>query len=521
MFLKILVGLFFLVTSAFSAVQDIQIGNGPGDPKDLDPQIVTSNNEGHIIRNLFEGLVVKDPQTAEPVPGVALSWKISKDGKLYQFKLNPKAKWSDGTPVTAEDFVYSWTRLLDPKTAAQAAFLAYGIQNAQDFNTGKLKDPKKLGLKAVSPQVFEVTLEKSVPYFLQLVSHYNFYPVSKASIEKHGVKWSRPENMISNGPFILSKWETNKVITLKKNPHYWEKEKVQLETVNFYNLKPETEEKMFRTGKLHSISEVPIDLIPYWEKDKTGSFHKKPYLGVYYYWFNITKPPLDNLLVRRALNLAIDREKITKFVTKGNQEPATAFVPPGCGGYEGKPVLPKDGHEIDKAKKYLAQAGFRDGKGFPKIQLAYNTNENIKKIAEATQAMWKENLGIDVELVNMDWKVLLDTIAQKDYFIGRTSWTADYNDPTTFLNMFLSFSDANHSGWKNAEFDKWMNESENEMSPKKRIELLKRAETVLMSELPMLPIYYFTRFTLRTPKVVGWYDNVEDVHPLKEVFLKD
>lgn len=513
--------LLVLLAPCFGAVQELTVGFGSGDAKDLDPQTNTSNSEGHVIRNLFEGLVIKDPRTADPIPGIALDWKVSKDGKKYTFNLNPKAKWSDGTPVTAEDMVYSWTRLLEPKTAAENATFAYNILNGKEFNQGKLKDASKLGLKALSPTVFEVTLDKTVPYFIRLISHYNFYPVPKKAIEKYGIKWTRPENMISNGPFILKSWELNKGITIVKNPQYWEKDKVQLEKVHFLVLNSETEEKMFRAGKLHSVAEIPMEKIPYWEKEGKDVFHRSLLLGTYFYWMNVNKAPLDNLLVRRALNLAIDRNKITHLVTKGNQLEATAFVPPGCGGYQPVPVLPKDGSEIKKAQKYLAQAGYRDGKGFPKIQLIYNTNSNIKKIAEATQAMWKENLNIDVEIVNMEWKVLLDTMSQKDYFIGRASWTADYNDPTTFLNLFLSHAENNNAGWKNAEFDKWMSESEVEMSPKKRLELLKRAEAVLLSELPVLPIYYFTRFTLRSPKVMGWYENVEEVHPLKEVYLKD
>ncbi len=513
--------LLFSTCHLFAAVQEIHIGNGGGDVKDLDPQMTTANEEGNIIRNLFEGLVVKDPKTADPVPGVALKWTTSKDGKKFTFQLNPNAKWSDGTPVTANDFVYSWTRLLDPKTASENAVLAHAILNGKEFNQGKEKDPKKLGLKAVSPTVFEVTLSKPVPYFIRLISHFIFYPVPQKAIEKSGAKWTRPENIVSNGAFAMSKWETNKVVTIKKNPHYWDKEKVQLEAAHFYPLKSETEEKMFRVGKLHVVYEIPTDLLPTWEKDKTGSFHRSSVLGVYYYWFNVNKPPFDNLLVRRALTLAIDREKLTKFVTKGNQAAATAFVPPGCGGYQPKPILPKDGSDIAKAKKFLAQAGYRDGKNFPKVQLIYNTNSNIKKIAEATQAMWKENLGVDIEIVNMEWKVLLDTTHQKNFGMARASWTADYNDPTTFLNLFLSYSDSNQSGWKNDEYDRWMKEADVELSPHKRFELIKRAEAVLLAELPVLPIYYYNRSALRSPKVAGWYTNVEDVHPLKEVYIKD
>jgi oligopeptide transport system substrate-binding protein len=510
----------FLSWAALGAEQILQIGNG-AEPKDLDPQVVTGNPEGHILRNLFEGLVVKDPRTAEPREGVSEMWKFSKDGTQITFLLRQNATWSDGSPLTAEDFVYSWTRLLSPSTAAEGAFQAYAIKNGEEFNKGKITDAKQLGLRAIDARTFQVTLKYPVPYFIRLISHYNFYPVPRKAIEKHGSAWTRAGNLVSNGPFLLEKWEVNKVISLKKNPKYWDVGQVKLESVNFHATKSDVEEKLFRTGKLHSISEIPVDRVPYWAAEGKDVFHKSAYLGNYFYWFNVNHPPLDNPLVRKALNLAIDRGRITKYVTKADQAPATAFVPPGCGGYIPKPILPTDGSRIAEAKTLLAKAGYPGGKGFPKIELLYNTNENLKKIAEATQAMWKENLGIEVQLLNQEWKVYLENMNQRNFQMARAGWTADYNDPNTFLNLFLSDADENHAGWKSEKYDTLMKKADREMNQRRRLDLLKKAEAILLDELPVLPVYYYTRLTLRSPKVKGWYDNVEDAHPLKEVYLVD
>lgn len=517
---------FFVVTLLFSLrllaanpPQIINIGNG-GEPKDLDPHIVTGVPEFRILLNTFEALVAKDPKTLEPIPGVAESWKISKDGKVYTFKLRKNAKWSNSDAVTAQDFVYSWTRLLLPATASEYNYQGFYIKGARDFNAGKTKDPSTLGIKALDPHTLEVTLENPTPFFLSLLYHHSLMPVHKATIEKFGVRWTRPENIVSNGAFMVKKWEVNKVITLEKNPHYWDAGKVALTQANFFPIeKHDTEEKMFRSKELHVIDEVPLEKMPVWQKDKSGSYVNYPYLGSYFYLFNTKLKPLDNKDVRRALSLAIDRKKLVNFVTRGGQLPGTLLTPPGTGGYKPIARLPEDLSQIKKAKELLAKAGFPDGKGFPKLDILYNTNENHKKIAEAIQQMWKENLGIDVGLFNQEWKVYLDAQHSLNYQIARKGWIADYNDPNTFLDMFVTDGGNNNTGWSNKKYDNLIAAAAKEKSQEKRFKIFQEAEDILLDELPIMPIYIYTRNILLSRDVQGWHPNVEDIHPLKYVSI--
>lgn len=497
----------------------MEFGNG-AEPKDLDPHIVTGVPEFHILQNLFEPLVSKDAKTLQPVPGMAESWTISKDGKVYTFKLRANAKWSDGSPFTASDFVYSWTRLLDPKTASEYAYQGYYIKNGKAFNEGKIKDASQLGLKAIDDRTFEVTLEQPVPFFLSLLYHHSLYPVPRKAIEAHKEKWTRPENMVSNGAFKLDKWEMNQVISVVKNPNYWDAATTTLERVNFWPIeKADTEEKMFRSGKLHVTETVPLEKVSTWQADKSGVYNQHPYLGVYYYWFNVTKKPLDDKRVRQALALAIDRDRIVKYVTKAGQIPATFFTPPGTGGYNPKPRLPADLSQLDKAKKLLADAGYPNGKGLPPIEILFNTQDGHKKIAEAIQQMWKENLGINVTLINQEWKVYLDTLRTKNYMTARAGWIGDYNDPNTFLDMFMTDNGNNRCGFANKAYDAILEKASKEQDTAKRLALFDQAEAILMDEVPVMPIYIYTRTYLLKPEVQGFYANVEDIHPLKFVKL--
>lgn len=499
--------------------QVINIGNG-AEPKDLDPHVVTGVPEHHILQNLFEPLVSKDPKTLAPVPGVAEKWKVSKDGKVYTFNLRKNAKWSNGDAVTAQDFIYSWTRLLTPATASEYAYQGHYIKNGKAFNEGTLKDASQLGLKAIDDHTLEVTLENATPFFLGLLYHHSLYPVHKKTIEKFGARWTRAENIVTNNAFTISKWETNKVITLVKNPNYWDKDKVQLTKVNYFpteNL--DTEEQMFRTNQLHVTNEVPLEKLDSWKKDKSGVFQSYPYLGTYFYRLNVTKKPMNDLRVRKALNLAIDRQKLVDFVAKGNQVPATAFTPPNTAGYTAKSVLPKDLSRLAEAKKLLAEAGFPEGKGFPPIEIHYNTSEAHKKIAEAVQQMLKQNLGIDVRLLNQEWKVYLDTQRTLSYQVSRAGWIGDYNDPNTFLDMWMTNGGNNNTGWSNKEYDKLITEAGQQTNAKKRLAIFQKAEDILLTELPVLPIYIYKRNYLKSTLVQGWYPNIEDVHPLKYVSI--
>jgi oligopeptide transport system substrate-binding protein len=313
----------------------------------------------------------------------------------------------------------------------------------------------------------------------------------------------------------------NKVINLEKNSHYWDASNVKLEAVNFYPVeKPETEEKLFIVKKLHATSTVPTEKIASWSKDTSGVFKRHPYLGTYYYWFNVNRAPLNNKLVRKALALAIDREKLIKFVVKGGQTAAEFFTPPGTGGFQPQAKLPRDASRVREAKSLLAQAGFPEGKGLPPIEILYNTSDAHKKIAEALQQMWRENLGVQASLYNQEWKVFLDTQHSKNYMISRAGWIADYNDPNTFLDMMTTGNGNNHAGWSNSTYDSLIEQAAKQTNSKKRLELFQKAEDLLLEELPVLPLYIYTRMYLLSTDVQGWHENVEDIHPLKYVSLK-
>lgn len=499
--------------------QVIHIGNG-AEPKDLDPHTSTGVPEWHVMLNLFEPLVEKDPKTLEPVPAVAESWTISKDGKVFTFKIRKSAKWSNGERVQASDFIYSITRLLTPAVASEYAQLGYVVKNGKAFHEGKLKDKRQLGLRAVNPETLEITLENPTPYFLGLLAHHTYFPVHEKTVEKYGARWTRPEHMVSNNAFVLSKWEVNNVISLKSNPHYWNRSKVLLTEAHFYPVeKQDTEEKMFRANRLHVTNEVPLEKIPTWQKDSSGVYQQHPYMGTYYYWINVKRPPLDNKLLRKALNLAIDREKLVKYVTRGGQLPGTHYVPPGVGGYQPKSYMPRDLSRLAEAKKLLAEAGYPNGKGLPPIELLYNTSDAHKKIAEAIQQMLKVNLGIEMRLHNQEWKVYLNTLRLSDFQLGRQGWIGDYNDPDTFLNMFITGSELNRAQYSNKDFDHLLENAAKELNKEKRLELFGKAEAILMEDLPLIPLYIYTHVYLKSPLVQGWYNNIEDYHPLKYVSL--
>lgn len=495
-------------------------GNGT-EVKDVDPHIVTGVPEHHIIVAISEGLVSVDPKTVEPRDGVAiLPPKISNNGKTYVFNLRKDAKWSNGEPLTAHDFVYSWRRLLNPTTGSQYADMAYPVKNAEAINKGEIKDLTKLGVEAIDDHTLKVELENPTPYFLGMLYHYTMYPVPQKVIEKHGAQWTKPENFVGNGPFVLTEWVLNKVLRTRRNPNYWDKANVKLDGVDFWPIENQsTEEKMFRAGKLDVTYEVPIERIPFWQKDDSGVYFQPAYLGTYFYRLNTTRKPLNDKRVRKALALGIDRERIIEFVTKGGELPARAFTPPGTGGYTPKVYLPQASEGIAEAKKLLAEAGFPEGKGFPSMEILYNTSENHKKIALAIQEMWKENLGINVKLFNQEWKVYLARQQKIDYDICRAGWIGDYSDPHTFLDMWVTDRGNNETGWSNKQYDNLIAQAASSGDLEKRKEYFAKAEDLLLEDMPVIPIYIYTRKFLKKPEVKGWFPNIQDYHPLKHVYL--
>ena len=515
--------------------QVLHKGNG-AEPQDLDPQIVTGVTEHHLIMALQEGLVIEDPKDLHPIPGVAEKWDISPDGKVYTFRLRKNARWSNGQPVVARDFLEAYKRILMPSLASQYAYMHFVVKNAEPFNKGTLKDFSQVGYRVVDDHTFEITLEAPTPYLLSLMCHTSWMPVHVPTVAKfgdpyqrittgkdgkggaQGNKWTRPGNYVGNGSFVLSEWRENEVIIMKRSPTYWDAANVKLDAIHFHSItSQETEEREFRAGNLHITETLPLSKIDVYKKENPSLLKIDPYLGVYFYRINTTKPPLNDRRVRRALAMTVDRESLVKYVTKGGQLPANSLVPPDTAGYNGTARVPTD---FAAAKKLLAEAGFPEGRGLPRITLLYNTQEAHRIIAEAIQQMWKKNLGIEVELENKEWKVYLDSQRTLNYQICRAGWIGDYNDPNTFMDMWLKDGGNNETGWSSPEYDRLVREAGMTGDQKKRYDLFQKAEAILMDECPIIPIYFYTRVHLQRPNVKGWYPTILDNHPYKFVWLE-
>jgi oligopeptide transport system substrate-binding protein len=504
--------------------QILHIGNGT-EPQGLDPHVVTGIPEFHIITALLEGLVSEDPKTIEPVPGAAESWTISEDRKTYVFTMREGAKWSNGDPITAHDFVYSWRRLVTPGLASEYAYQLFYLENAEKYYKGEIDDFNDVGVKAIDDRTLEVKLTNPVPFFLSLLYHHSLYPVHRETIEKFGEigsrvsKWTLPGNFVGNGPFVLKEWELNKTIVVEKNPHYWDASVVKLDEIHFYSVdNQQTEERMFRSGLLHLTSTIPSEKIEVYKEKSPELIKLDPYMGTYFYLLNTQRKPFDDPRVRRALAMSIDRIQIVEKITKGGQIPAYALTPPDTMGFSPKPAIPYD---IEGARKLLAEAGYPDGEGFPTSELVYNTNEGHRKIAVAVQQMWKKALNIDITLVNQDWKVFLDTQRTLNFSIARMSWIGDYPDPNTFMDMWVTDGGNNHTGWSNKAYDDLIAKAAVTVDREERYEYFQQAEKMLVDEVPIIPVYTYTRDYLIRPEVKGWYPNILDHHPYKHVYLDE
>lgn len=503
----------------------LRLGNG-AEPQDLDPQVVTGVPEHKLLMGLFEGLVSEDPVTLEPEPAVAERWDVSADGLTYTFHLRDNARWSDGTRLTATDFVRSYQRMLSPALAAEYSYLLWFVVGAEDYNKGRLNDFARVGFKAPDELTLQVTLNHPTPFFLRvLASHYAWYPVPIDVIAKFGpltqkaTRWTQPGNLISNGPFRLKSWQPNQRIVMERNPHYWDAARVKLDAIEFYPTENiSTEERMFRTGQLDKTNELPNAKIDAYRRDFSDSLRIEPYMGVYFYRLNVTRPPLNDKRVRRALALAIDRESIVKNVTRGDQRPAYAVSYPGTAGYTPAARLQGD---LAEARRLLAEAGYPDGKGWPQVELLYNTSENHRAIAEAIQQMWRQNLGIEVGLLNQEWKVYLDAQDNRDFWIQRAGWIADYVDPNVFLEIWTRGNLNNDTGWSHPEYDRLAAAALAAPDDGARYELYQQMDAILVDELPVIPIYYYTRVYAMNPRVRGYWPTLLDNHPYKYIYLAD
>lgn len=503
-----------------SAEPKIVRHNLGADPQTIDPALNSAVDGAIFLVNVFEGLCKTDDKE-KAVPGMAESWEVSEDGLTYTFMLRD-AKWSDGEPVTANDFEYAWKRALDPVTAAEYAYQMYYLKGGEAFNSGE-GSADEVGVKAIDEKTLEVTLESATPYFLELTAFPTYFPVRKDIVEADPEGWAlNMDTYISNGPFKAVEWSHNDVLRVVKNENYYNADKVMLDGIDFYMIVEEsTAMSAYESGEVDYIENIPTDQIPTLQ-ESNEDFEIQPYLGTYFYVFNTSKEPVNDPKVRQALTLAIDRQAIVDVVTKAGQKPASGFVPEGMTLSDGSSFRAAAGDfaipptaNIEEAKKLLAEAGYPDGQGFPTIEVMYNTLEAHKAIAEAIQEMWKQNLGINVELRNEEWKVFQETRTQGDFIIARHGWIGDYVDPMTFLDMWLSNSGNNNAQWKNDDYDQAIADSK-KASGADRDALMMKAEKIMMDDWITMPIYYYTKPTLLQPYV-------KNVHfsPLGFVFYEN
>lgn len=577
---------------------DFTFCNG-SEVKSFDPAIISGQPEGNIARCLFEGLTQQDPQTLEPMPGVAESWEVSDDLLTYTFHLRDDALWSNGAPVTAEDFRYAWRRLMGPRTVAEYAVLSWYIKNAHRYSQGGsgispgdpvevelnlpvdaintlrgellhgklvsvenadsperrtflveidgqeqrfdpiddqgalapppsgmrrcrqvLLDFREVGISVLDPRTLQVTLENPTPYFVQLMGYYPFSPVNRKCVETYGTpQWTKPGNIISNGPFNVLFRRIRDRIRMVKNETYWNRDAVRLNVVDALAVDSNsTALNLFMTGKADWIITVPpaalriiLDQDP-----PRDDINPAPFLGCYYYMLNTTRKPLNDIRVRQALSLAMDREEICTKIMAAGEIPAYGLVPPGMVGFEGEACAKENPEE---ARRLLAEAGYPEGKGFPRMDILYNTDEAHQTIAELIRKQWQRELGIQIKTRNEEWASYLSSHRQMKYNISRRGWIGDYADPSTFLDMFVTGGEQNNTGWSNAEYDRLIEKAAGEADPEKRMAIFERAERILMDELPILPIYFYVSKNMVKPYVRGFYNNIQDVHPVWAMWI--
>ena len=501
-------------------------GNG-SEPQGIDPHIVTGVPEHHILISLCEGLTIPNPNPKGSdgyIPGTAESWTISDDGKEYIFKLNKNAKWSNGDPVTADDFVWSWKRILTASLGSQYPDMLYYLVGAYEYHNGEIDNFDEVGVKALDSHTLKVNLKNPTPFFIGLLSHYSTWPVHKETVLKHGDiddrngEWTRPGNFVCNGPFQLKTWELNNKIVVEKNPHYYDASMVRLNEIHYYPVSNVmTEDRMFRAGQLHLTSSMPTQKCPIYIEEKNPNLKIDPYMGTYFYRINTENETLSDVRVRKALSYSIDRQLLVDKVTQCGQIPAYSFTPPGSNGYQPSTEIPYD---PVLAKQLLAEAGYSSDNPFPKLEILFNTNEGHRKVALAIQQMWQNELGIEVELVNQDWKVYLSREMVGDFQISRAGWIGDYEDPNTFLDLMRPNRGNNKTGWENMDFDALVEEANTINDQEKRYELLNEAEKILIDNMPIIPLYTYVRVYQLSPDVKGFNPHILDHHHPKFIYLE-
>ena len=498
---------------------DLVILNG-AEPETLDPHLMTGQLEQRLAYALYEGLVFND-EKGEVQPGLAEKWDISEDGLTYTFHLRRGATWSNADPFTAHDFVASWKRGLEPSTAAEYAYQLHYIKNAKPYNEGTLKDFSQVGIRASDDHTLVVELENPTPFFIGLCATTPLLPVHATTIAARDGAWMRPGRMITNGAYGLESWRLNDRIRLRKNPRYWAKDTVKMETVDVLPInRPNTALNFYGSGQADVILDkflTPVGLLT--ELKKRPDFHSGPFLGLAFVRFNVTRKPFTDPRVRLAFSYAIDRKEICEKILQAGEIPAQSMTPPGTGGYQ-----PPRGvtYNEERAQLLLAAAGFPGGKGFPPVSYLYNEGDLSAAMAVELQAMFKRVLNVQVNLRPMENKVYLRTMSQLDYDLCRASWIGDYNDPNTFLDLFLTGGGNNRTGWSNPKYDKLIGEAASELDIEKRHAIFRRAEQILVSEgAPIAPIHFYVGIQIYdADRLGGLQANLLDEHPFKTMYWK-
>ncbi len=478
----LLVALLLLAGCAGSGPPaDLVIING-AEPESLDPAIVTGEADGRVALELFGGLTRYDPTNARPIPDLAESWDVSPDGRVYTFHLRANTAWSTGEPITAQDVVYSWLRVLNPATASEYAGQLFYIKNGEAYNAGRINDPSLVGVKTLGDRTLRVELREPTAFFIDLCTYVTLRVVPRQAIEKNGDRWLMVRPLPCSGPYELAAWRVNDRIRLRKNPRYWDAANT-------------------RTAMLHR-----------------PDFHSFSYLGTYFIRFNVTRRPFDDPRVRKALALATDKKRIVEKITKGGEQVASSYTPPGMPGYETPPGLDYD---PGLARRLLAEAGFPGGNGFPSFEYLCDTTSRLhEQIAVELQDMWRRELGVRAEIRKLEWKTYLRAQGGLDYDVCRSSWIGDYNDPNTFLDMFMSGNGNNRTGWKNDRYDALVRQANAQVDRERRAQRLRQAEILLVrEEAPIVPLYYYAGLDYYdADNIKGIFPNVLSQNPIRSIY---
>jgi oligopeptide transport system substrate-binding protein len=495
-------------------------GNGE-EPETLDPHLAVGLPSAHILRDLFEGLTAESPE-GDIIPGVALRWNISRDARTYTFYLRRDLSWSNGDPLTAEDFVFSLRRAANPATAANSARMLLPILNAREVLAGELP-VEELGVSLLDEFTLQITLTGPTPYFLGLLNHPIAYPVNRKNLEQYGDQFSRPGNLVSNGAYVLTRWVPRVEIVLEKSPAFREADRTLVDRVHYLPIEDHsTEVKAFRSGEIDWTNEVPANQFKWLQKNYPDELVISPWMGSYFFGFNLTREPfIDNPSLRMALVLAVDRQILADKVAQFGEQPSYALVPPGIDGYV--PFSPEyadwtQDERNHEARRLYEQAGYSEERPL-RIEIRYNTSENHKKMALAVASMWKQVLGVNTTLVNEEFRVFLQNRAQKVVTqVFRAGWISDYNDPYSFLELFRTGNGRNDYGYSNSTFDALLDQVGTERVRARRERLMFEAERVLMSDHVIIPLYTYVTKRLVSPQLKGWENNVMDHHQTRHMF---